>query len=60
VLSSAVATATSNSSPGIRATGEKQQHIYVARFWMRIPTSKFEIRPIGYGSSVGLGLLVSC
>ena len=39
VLSSAVATATSNSTPGIRARGGKQQHIYVARFCMRIPTS---------------------
>ena len=32
VLSSAVATATSNSTPGIRARGGNQQHIYVARF----------------------------
>ena len=58
MLSSAVTTATSNSTPGIRARGETQQHIYVARFRLRIPTSNFEICLIGYGSSVGLGLLV--
>ena len=58
MLSSAVTTATSNSTPGIRARGGNQQHIYVARFCLRIPTSNFEICPIGYGSSVGLGLSV--